>query len=68
MNINLLLEQDPYHYDTTKKQNIFLPAMAEAFNFHYDNNYIFKKWLDQINYKNSENLITNFPFFPSSVF
>ena len=68
MNIQLLLEQDPYGYTMKEKQKIFFLAMKESFDFHYNGNSIFRKWLDQINYKKPINTIEDFPFFPSSVF
>ena len=68
MNIDILIEKNPFKYNTKDKNKFFLPAIKEAFNFHYKNNLYFRKWLDHIGFKHSYEDISNLPFFPSAVF
>ena len=34
MKTDILLEKDPYVYDSNEKEKLFLSAMIEAFDFH----------------------------------
>ena len=43
MKIDILLEKDPYVYDSNEKEKLFLSAMIEAFDFHCKKNYFFKR-------------------------
>ena len=68
MIIDNLIDQNPFGYDINRKKKYFFPSMVQAFNFHYKNNLFFKRWLDQIQYTEPKENISEFPFFPSAVF
>ena len=68
MIIDNLIDQNPFAYDIDTKKKYFFTSMAHAFNYHYNNNLLFKKWLDQIQYIEPKENESDFPFFPSAVF
>lgn len=68
MHIENLIESKPYDYNKSTKDKLFFLAMMEAMEYHYNNNYIFKKWLNKTCDFKSIKEVSEIPFFPSSVF
>lgn len=66
--IDKLVEEDPYKYPQEEKQEIFLEAMQEAFNFHHDNCKFFRELCEQQGKSSEISDINDLPYMHVDVF
>ena len=68
--LDLLLQQRPYGLSAEEKRSVFLPAVQEALQYHYEHCELYRRWADKRRFDVRKPLgdAVSVPFLPVSIF